>query len=83
MFLSCSGKKGTKEAGLRRRYENAPSLRIHPPHRHPTPENVPIFGRLHIENTCNIVSCKRSKIGTFLDAGRRSGGWILKEGAFS
>ena len=47
MFLSCSGKKGTKEAGLRRRFEKAPSLRIHPPHRHPTDENVPIFASLH------------------------------------
>ena len=43
-------KKVTKEVGLRRRYENAPSLRIHPPPLHPTSENVPIFGSLQREN---------------------------------
>jgi len=41
------------------------------------------FSGVYIEKTCNILSCKRSKIGTFLDADWRSGGWILKEGAFS
>ena len=50
MFLSCSAKKGTKEGGLRRRFEKAPSLRILPPPHYPTPENVPIFGRLPGEN---------------------------------
>jgi len=35
------------------------------------------------EQTCRFVKCKRSKIGTFLNAGWRCGGWILKEGAFA
>jgi hypothetical protein len=75
MLLSCPAKKVTKECGLRRRYENAPSLRIHPPLRHPTPENVPIFGHLHRANL-KLFSGKRSKIGTFLDAGRRGGAGV-------
>ena len=32
--------------------------------------------------TCRFVTCKRSKIGTFLNAGWRCGGVILKRGAF-
>ena len=71
-------KKVTKEIGLRRRYANAPSLRIHPPHLHPTTENVPIFGSLHRENR-KFLSCKRSKIGTFLNAGWRCG-WGFQRG---
>jgi len=35
------------------------------------------------EQTCKFAECKRSKIGTFLNAGWRCGGWILKEGAFA
>ena len=35
------------------------------------------------EQTCKFAACKRSKIGTFLNAGWRCGGWILKEGAFA
>ena len=34
------------------------------------------------EQTCRFAICKRSKIGTFLNAGRRCGGVILKRGAF-
>ena len=33
--------------------------------------------------TYRFSGCKRSKIGTFLNAGWRCGGWILKEGAFA
>ena len=60
----------------------APPLWKPPPPRQPIPENVPIFGYLH-GAIFSFLSCKRSKIGTFLDAGWRSGGWILKEGAFA
>ena len=35
------------------------------------------------EQSCRFAECKRSKIGTFLNAGWRCGGWILKEGAFA
>ena len=35
------------------------------------------------EQSCRFAKCKRSKIGTFLNAGWRCGGWILKEGAFA
>ena len=34
--------------------------------------------RKSTEKTCNILSCKRSKIGTFLNAGRRCGGGFLR-----
>jgi len=43
-------KKVTKEVSLRRRYEKAPSLRIHPPHRQPAFKNVPIFERLQLKS---------------------------------
>ena len=73
MYFSWSPRKVPKEGDLRRRYENAPSLRIHPPHRHPYPENVPIFGRLPRANLQGL-RCRCSKIGTFLDTDWRCGG---------
>ena len=63
MLLSCPAKKVTKERGLRRRYENAPSLRIHPPPRHPTHENVPIFVSLQGKNLSlfRVVGVQKSE----------------------
>ena len=73
MSFSCSPRKVPKEGDLRRRYEKAPSLRIPPPLLHPTPENVPIFRCLQRKNL-QVLHCRCSKIGTFLDTGRRCGG---------
>jgi len=50
MYFSWSPRKVPKEGDLRGRYENAPPLKIPPPLRHPTSENVPIFGSLQREN---------------------------------
>ena len=72
MLLSCSAKKVTKERGQRGATKMRP-LWYPPPHRQPTPENVPIFGRLQRENL-QALSGRCSKIGTFLDTGWRCGG---------
>jgi len=45
-----AAKKVTKESGLRRRYEKAPSLKIHPPPRQPVSKNVPIFEHLRLKS---------------------------------
>jgi len=51
MFLSCSGKKGTKEAGIGEALRKSALPYVpHPPHRHPASKNVPIFERLQIRN---------------------------------
>ena len=81
LFLSLK-KKRTIINQPKGRFEQRRPLWKPPPPRHPIPENVPIFGYLH-EAIFSFFSCKRSKIGTFLDAGWRCGGWILKEGAFA
>ena len=48
LHLSCFGKKGAQRSRLKEALRaNAPSLRIHPPHRHPAFKNVPIFERFH------------------------------------
>ena len=47
-FLSLN-KKVTKEVSQRGATKMRPLWKP-PPHRHPTPENVPIFGRLPREN---------------------------------
>ena len=79
-FLSLN-KKVTKEVSQRGATKMRPLWKPPPP-RHPTPENVPIFRCLPRE-TCRLLIFRCSKIGTFLNTGRRCGGWILKEGAFS
>jgi len=49
--FSCFGKKRAKRSRLKEALRtNAPSLRIHPPHRHPAFKNVPIFERFHDTN---------------------------------
>jgi hypothetical protein len=57
--ILASPRKVPKEGDLRRRYEKAPSLRIHPPHRCPVSKNVPIFEHLPGKNlqdfTCRMV----------------------------
>jgi len=63
-----AAKKVTKEGGLRRRYEKAPSLRILPPLRHPVSKNVPIFEHLPLK-TCKFSLCRCPKIGTFSGIG--------------
>ena len=67
-FLSLN-KKVTKEVSQRGSTKMRPLWKPQP-HRHPTPENVPIFGRLPQANLQSL-SCRCSKIGTFLDTGRR------------
>ena len=67
-------KKGTKEGVIGEALRKCALPYVpHPPHRHPMPENVPIFGHLHKANL-KFLKCKRSKIGTFLNAGWRCGG---------
>jgi len=81
----CPNKKVTKEIV---RGEALRANRILAPD--PTPaafDHRPLkmsrFSAGSTEQTCRFVKCKRSKIGTFLNAGWRCGGWILKEGAFA
>ena len=47
------------------------------------PPKMSRFSAGSAEKTFSFAECKRSKIGTFLNAGWRCGGWILKEGAFA
>ncbi|MBE6979820.1 MAG: hypothetical protein E7431_05545 [Ruminococcaceae bacterium] len=81
----CPNKKVTKEVV---RGEALRANRILAPD--PTPaafDHRPLkmfrFSAGSTEQTCKFAECKRSKIGTFLNAGWRCGGWILKEGAFA
>jgi len=47
MLLSCPAKKVTKECGIGEALRKCALPYVpYPPHRHPTPENVPIFGSL-------------------------------------
>ena len=60
LHLSCFGKKGAQRSRLKEALRaNAPSLRIHPPHRHPAFKNVPIFERLH---SANLQVCSVGKV---------------------
>ena len=80
-FLS-PNKKVTKEVGQRgATSKSAPfgnPSRI--ANRHP---KMFRFSGVYREKTCKFLSCKRSKIGTFLNAGWRGGGGIFKGGAFA
>ena len=83
MLLSCPAKKVTKECGIGEALRKCALPYVpHQPHRRPVSKNVPIFGRLHLKNL-EITPCRYPIIGTFSGIGWRSGGWILKEGAFA
>ena len=73
LFLSLN-KKRTKRSQPKGRYENAPSP-MYPPRRVAIcAPKIFRFSGHYILKILQFLSCKRSKIGTFLNAGWRCGG---------
>ena len=80
----CPNKKVTKEIGIGEALRaNAPSPMYPTRRTDHRPLKMFRFSAGSAEQTFGFVVCKRSKIGTFLNAGWRCGGVILKRGAFT
>ena len=72
MSFSCFAKKRTKRRRLRGTFRKGAPLRI-PRRIAIRPPKMFRFSGVYSEKICKFLSRKRSKIGTFLDAGWRCG----------
>ncbi len=82
MYFSWLPRKVPKEGDLRRRYEKAPSLRIHPPHRRPASKNVQIFECLQLKMLQVFFNVDTRKSEHFRVSNGVAAG-VSKGGAFS
>ena len=81
MFFSWSPRKEPKEGDLRGHSEKACPLKKPLRRLAGRLPKMFRFSGVYQEEICRFRSCKRSKIGTFLDAGWRGGGGFQRGGA--